>query len=173
MTTNRIFAIDPGSTQSGWLLFEAGKVLDCGVADNHDMLPWIRAGQGAAVLAIEMAESFGQKVWSQVFTTVRWTGRFQQAWRDPDAVRMVTRSQIKLHVVGKRAANDQMIRQALIDTLGAPGTKAKPGPTYGVSSHAWAALAVAVTVAGLHKPTPLEIAAKGRQELAEFGMEAA
>lgn len=143
-----ILAIDPGSTQSGWCLFDGRTVVDSGVHDNHDMLPWIRDGQGADVLALEFAESFGQKVWSQVFTTVRWTGRFQQCWRDPDAVQLVTRAQVKRHLCGaRRAANDTMVRQALIDAIGEPGTKSKPGPTYGVRTHAWAALAVAVTAA--------------------------
>ena len=41
------------------------------------------------------------------------------------------------------------IRQALLDLIGPQGTKKAPGPTYGVRSHEWAALAVAVTVAGL------------------------
>lgn len=163
-----ILAIDPGSTESGWALLIDSKVADSGVAENHDMLPWIRHGQGADILAIEMAESFGQKVWSQVFTTVRWTGRFQQAWSAPEKVQLVTRSQVKLHLIGKRAANDSMIRQALLDLLGEQGTKARPGPTYGVKSHGWAALAVAVTAAaqldpqraplpGLFAPKPVPV----------------
>jgi len=35
----------------------------------------------------------------------------------------------------------------LLDLLGPQGTKAKPGPTYGIKSHSWAALAVAVFAA--------------------------
>lgn len=146
---SRILAIDPGSSESGWVLYEAGRVLDCGVSDNHDMLPWIAAGQGADVLALEMAESFGQKVWSQVFTAVRWTGRFEQAWTGRRPAVFVTRSQVKLCLIGKRAGDDKMIRQALIDLLGERGTKKAPGPTYGVTSHAWAALAVAVAASGM------------------------
>lgn len=142
----RILAIDPGSTESGWVLYADGNVLDSGTADNHDMLPWIRAGQGADLLAIEMAESFGAPVWSQVFTTVRWVGRFQQAWAEPERVVFVTRSQVKMELLGRRAGTDKHIRQALFERVGLPGKKAAPGPTYGVSGDAWAALAVAVTV---------------------------
>ena len=168
MTT--LFAIDPGSSESGWVLYRRGEIIDSGIGDNHDMLPWIRHGQGADKLVIEMAESFGQKVWSQVFTTVRWTGRFQQAWRAPEEVGFITRSQVKMHLCGRRAADDSMIRQALLKRLGPPGTKKAPGPTYGVTSHAWAALAVAVTaerlaqdaalrtLPALAKPSSLEVA---------------
>lgn len=140
-----IFAIDPGTRQSGWVLFDAGRVLDCGVHDNHDLLRWVQAGQGADELAIEMVASYGMSVGRDVFETVRWIGRFQQAWRNPEAVRFVYRQDVKLHLCKSPRANDGNVRQALIDMLGPKGTKRQPGPTYGVSSHAWAALAVAVT----------------------------
>jgi hypothetical protein len=35
------------------------------------------------------------------------------------------------------------VRQALLDKYGAPGTKKAPGLTYGISSHVWAAFALA------------------------------
>jgi hypothetical protein len=145
----RILAIDPGSEKSGWVLYDAGRVVDSGTGDNDDVRRWIRDGQGAALLALEMAESFGAPVWSQVFTTVRWTGRFQEAWSNPDGVILVTRSQVKLELLGRRAGNDVMVRQALLTRVGVPGTKKAPGPTYGVTTPAWAALAVAVTAAAL------------------------
>lgn len=138
-------AIDPGTTESGWVLYDAGKVLDSGVGDNHDVLRWIRAGQGAEVLAIEMIANMGMAVGASTFTTVRWIGRFQQAWREPEAVRFIYRHQVKQHVCGTQQAKDANIRQALIDLLGPQGTKRAPGPLYGVKSHAWAALGVAVT----------------------------
>lgn len=140
-----ILGIDPGTTQSGWVLLDKGRVLDSGVHDNYDVLRWVQAGQDAQVLAVEMIASMGMAVGQTTFETVRWIGRFQQAWREPDAVRLVYRSQVKQHLCGTQRAQDTNIRQALIDLLGAPGTKGKPGPTYGVRSHAWSALAVAVT----------------------------
>jgi hypothetical protein len=76
-----------------------------------------------------------------------WIGRFQEAWRFPSQVRKVYRQQVKLHLCGSPRAKDANIRQALLDKLGPQGTKKAPGPTYGVKSHAWAALAVAVTAA--------------------------
>ncbi|MGH7470493.1 MAG: hypothetical protein ACRENP_21315 [Longimicrobiales bacterium] len=50
-----------------------------------------------------------------------------------------------MHLCKNPKAKDQNIRQALIDLLGAPGTKKNPGPTYGISGDAWSALAIAVT----------------------------
>jgi len=100
-------------------------------------------------LAIEMIASYGMAVGREVFETCVWIGRFQQVWRSPESVRLVYRRDVKLHLCGNPRAKDPNIRQALIDLLGPAGTKKQPGPTYGVKSHAWAALGVAVTVAGL------------------------
>lgn len=112
---------------------------------NHDLLTWVKAGQSAHVLAIENIAGMGMTVGQTTFDTVRWIGRFQQAWHDPEAVRLIFRREVKTCICGNQQAKDGNIRQALIDRLGEPGKKAKPGPTYGVSSHAWSALAVAVT----------------------------
>ena len=156
---SRIFAIDPGTTESGWVLLERGKVADAGVHDNHDLLRWVKAGQGAQLLAIEMIANMGMAVGQTTFDTARWIGRFQQAWVDPEAVALVFRRQVKSYLCGNQQAKDQNIRQALLDIFPATGggerpqigTKSKPGPLYGVTSHAWSALAVAMTVAGTRR----------------------
>ena len=143
----RIFAVDPGTTESGWCLFDSlGKVEDSGVACNHDVLRWIKAGgSGSDVLAIEMIAGMGMTVGQTTFETVRWIGRMQQTWREPESVRLVLRREVKSEICGDQRAKDANIRQALIDRLGEPGIKRRPGPTYGVAGDAWAALAVAVT----------------------------
>lgn len=139
-----ILAIDPGTTESGWCLFDGATVLESGVTPNPTMLESI-SGSAADELAIEMVQSFGMAVGREVFETVRWIGRMQQAWRDPEAVRLVYRRDVKLFLCGSAKAKDPNIRQALIDRLGPVGVKKRPGPLYGVKSHAWSALAVAVT----------------------------
>jgi len=57
---------------------------------------------------------------------------------------------VKLHLCKVSQAKDMHIRQALIDMYGgkdaAIGKKATPGPLYAVKSHAWAALALGITV---------------------------
>ncbi len=141
-----ILAIDPGTTQSGWVLLAHGLVADSGVDSNETVLHRVR-GSMADRLAIEMIASYGMAVGREVFETCVWVGRFQQAWRDPEAVQLVYRQEVKLHLCKSPRAKDANIRQALIDALGPQGTKKAPGPTYGVSSHAWAALGVAVTAA--------------------------
>ena len=142
-----ILTIDPGTTESGWCVFKDSVVRTSGVLDNDELIEWIDGDPDLRgfTLAIEMIASYGMPVGAEVFETCVWIGRFKQAWHTPDAVRLIYRRDVKLHLCGSARAKDGNIRQALIDKLGPQGTKKQPGPTYGVKSHAWAALAVAVT----------------------------
>lgn len=147
-----ILALDPGPTQTGFCVYDGARVIDCGVTPNDDMLRHLQFSQ-AQRLAIEMIASYGMAVGREVFETCVWIGRFQQAWRAPDAVELVYRKDVKMHLCGTPRAKDSNIRQALLDLFPATGggatpqvgTKGKPGPLYGVSSHAWPALGVAIT----------------------------
>jgi hypothetical protein len=138
-----ILAIDPGERESGWCIFD-GSVVASGICGNTELLAGLPA-HSADLLAIEMVSSYGMPVGREVFETVVWIGRFQQAWRCPEDVRLIYRRDVKMHLCASARAKDANIRQALLDAVGPQGVKASPGPTYGVKSHAWAALAVAVT----------------------------
>lgn len=139
-----VLAIDPGTTESGVVLY-GERVISAGQWDNHKLRAALRNFEFAsATIAIEMIESFGMPVGREVFETVLWIGRFMEASGQPNEVRLVYRRDIKLHLCGSPRAKDANIRQALIDRLGAPGTKKKPGPTYGISVHLWSALAIAI-----------------------------
>lgn len=147
-----ILAIDPGTEKSGWVRYEGQRVVDSDVSTNAEILDMIDAG-GFDELAIEMIASYGMAVGREVFETCVWIGRFIECFRDPAAVRLIYRRDVKLHLCGSPKAKDPNIRQALLDMFPRTGggktpqvgTKSMPGPLYGVSSHAWAALAVAVT----------------------------
>jgi hypothetical protein len=146
-------AIDPGTDKSGWCTLAGGAIQQSGVMPNDRMLQAIKH-LAYDQLAIEMIASYGMAVGREVFETCVWIGRFVQASHNPDAVRLVYRRDVKLHLCGTAKAKDPNIRQALLDMFPRTGggktpqvgTKSQPGPLYGVSSHAWAALAVAVTV---------------------------
>lgn len=159
-----ILAIDPGTEQSGWCLYHPERgILGAGVKPNDVMLCEIRHSC-ADMLALEMVASYGMAVGKDVFETVRWIGRFQQAWKRPDDAMLVYRRDVKLHLCNSAKAKDANIRQALLDLFPRTGggktpqvgTKTQPGPLYGVSSHAWSALAVAITAH--HQITEMEVA---------------
>lgn len=144
-----ILAIDPGTTHSGVVWLIDGQVSDSGVFENDDVLSLV-PGWGGGYAAIEMIASYGMAVGKEVFETCVWIGRFKErlAVNGYDT-RLVYRKDVKLHLCGSPRAKDANVRQALIDRWGgkaeAIGNVKKPGPLYGVKSHAWQALGVAVT----------------------------
>lgn len=151
-----ILAIDPGTTESGWALVDGVDVIASGVRSNENTLEYLRylgKPSNGMQLAIEMIASYGMPVGREVFETCVWIGRFVQAWHTPDDVKLVYRKDVKMHFCGTPRAKDANVRQAIIDLYPAVGggkcpqigVKAKPGPLFGVSSHAWPALGVALT----------------------------
>lgn len=142
-----VLAIDPGTTHSGWVLVRNGAPWNSGVMENSEVSTMLR-GTSIIPVAIEMIASYGMAVGKEVFETCVWIGRFIEV-AGQDRVRLVYRKDVKLHLCGSPRAKDANIRQALIDRWGgkavAIGKAKQPGPLYGVKSHAWAALGVAVT----------------------------
>jgi len=144
-----ILGIDPGPTESGWALLNGALVADSGVMCNEEVLTLIaKHSHRGNHLVIEKIASYGMPVGADVFETVYWSGRMAQVYYAAGGAHEVVRIpriDVKMALCQDSRAKDTNIRQALIDLLGPPGVKAAPGPTYGVKSHAWAALAVAVT----------------------------
>lgn len=151
-----LLAIDPGPAESGFVVFSSlhGAVFDCGVMINEELLarrPHLMADQ----LAIEKIEARGMPVGQETLDTAVWVGRFAQAWynRSSSKAKLIYRRDVKRYLCGRLNASDANIRQALIDLFPASGggktpqigIKSNPGPLFRVKSHAWAALAVAVT----------------------------
>lgn len=149
----KILAIDPGTTESGWVKYDTETVMASGVLPNAEILDLLRHTAADHRLAIEMIASYGMPVGREVFETCVWIGRFQQTWHAPAEVELVYRKDVKMHLCGTPRAKDPNVRQALIDLFQPTGggktpqigTKGQPGPLYGVSSHAWPALGVAIT----------------------------
>lgn len=145
-----ILGIDPGTEQSGVVLFEDARVSATHVLPNHDLVLELRGNSlPYNIVAIEMMDSYGMPVGKEVFETLVWIGRFIEAAHGLTVVRK-TRREIKLHLCNNARAKDANIRQVLLDRVGKPGTKKNRGPTYGVTGHCWSALAVAVVVADTH-----------------------
>jgi hypothetical protein len=152
MTT--VLAIDPGSERSAFLAYNGatGGIRAFATVANDELLEQLRAGVSAdvGVVVIEKIESYGMAVGREVFDTVHWSGRFTEAAR-PTAVVQLPRRAVKLAICGDTRAKDANIRQALLDRFGgarAKGTKAAPGPLYGIAGDVWSALAIAITYAG-------------------------
>lgn len=132
------FGIDPGPVTSTAVAFDGQRVTKVLELPPVELALAIEFDQ----VACEWVECFGMAVGKEVFQTVYNIGLLAGCMRD---MRLIPRRDVKLNLCRSSRAKDGNVRQALIDRLGPVGTKKAPGPCYGVSGHAWAALAVAVT----------------------------
>lgn len=169
----KMLAIDPGPRESAYVLYDPsasvlvreddgrlsnvrGKVVSHGIVPNDVLLHILRAVRVAGIdgyttldlAVIEQVASYGAVVSTSIFQTVRWAARFEEAL-DERGVRVdyLGRVPIKVHITGRANTKDSHVNAVLKGRYGgdsAKGTKAKPGPLYGVSRDVWAALAVAV-----------------------------
>lgn len=166
---NTYLAIDPGSEQSGWVVYDSrhNKILNSGFQSNTEIAFSLREGGFTATMeplhhcAIEDIASYGMAVGKEVFRTCKWIGRFSETWYQASGIEPieVERRLIKLHHCHSSRATDANVRQALIDRFGAPGTKSKPGFTYGLKAHTWQAFALSVYAADTENARKLGIVA--------------
>ena len=140
------YGVDPGTTETGWVLWDGVRVLECGIDKNPVFLERLRGHANREAkprFYVEMIASYGMPVGKETFETVLWIGRFVEVW---DILglpwSLCYRIQIKNHHCHSPKAKDSNINQALRDKYGKQGTKKAPGPLYGVKKHIWSALAV-------------------------------
>ncbi len=140
-----LLAIDPGSEESAWMLYDAKEMMFA-KQPNRDVLELVRvrSERPGECCAIEMIASYGMPVGAEVFETCVWIGRFLQVF-GADRVHRITRNAVKNHLCHSSKAKDSNIRQALIDRFGGKQAIKKGGALYGVSGDVWSALAVALT----------------------------
>lgn len=141
--TMKLLALDPGTTHTAALTWctSSESVISSAIFPNEELIKLLEV-PFTDILYIEMVACYGMPVGREVFETVLWIGRFQERWSKESE--LVYRRDIKIHLCNSARAKDGNIRQSLIDRYGEPGTKKAPGKLYGIKSHLWAALAVAV-----------------------------
>jgi hypothetical protein len=161
--TVKILAIDPGPVESAYAIYDTQKhaVIEANKIGNGEVLNALvffkrgeAGGEDEYQLVIEMIAAMGMAVGAEVFETCVWIGRFMQVW-GADRTARIKRGDVKMYLCESMRAKDKNITQAIKDMFPATGggkdpskgTKAKPGPLYGVSKDMWAALGVALTYA--------------------------
>ncbi len=145
----RVLAIDPGPTESACVVWDGYKILFAGDLENCDLISRLSYGRLFDAdfdhLAIELVRGFGIMASDGLFDTCIVTGRFLQAFGESRTT-LIGRKEVAKHICGTSGiSHDKFIREALITRFGAPGTKNAPGLLYGITSHRWAALALALT----------------------------
>lgn len=153
----KVLAVDPGTEQSGWLLWDsrAEKAERFAIETNdavRDALCMLHPNVDE--LVIEEFRSYGMPIGIESLKTVLWCGRFIERWHTLRAGRgagerahLMPRKAVKIHHCGTSRGTDATVWQALVDRFGPPGTKAAPGVLFGIKSHVRSALALAVAFA--------------------------
>jgi hypothetical protein len=160
-----ILCIDPGTTESGVVaIADGGQVLVTEPVQSNEIIlhqmcnNWVPEFD---LLLIEMIASYGMPVGRETFETCVWIGRFVEAFQGK--AEYVYRRDVKLTLCNSMRAKDANVRQAILDRFPPTGggktpqvgTKAKPGPLFGVKSHGWAALAIGLTWLEKQKATAI------------------
>jgi len=155
----RILGIDPGTTETGWCVYDSNteQVLDREKEDNKlfvTRIPDIVCFHKIDVIAYEMVACYGMAVGKSVFETVLWMGRFLQSADGLGCkIERLYRKDVKINLCNSMKAKDSNVRQAILDRFPASGggkvpqvgTKSEPGPLFGVSNDIWSALALCLT----------------------------
>jgi len=159
-----ILAVDPGTYETGLVIYDtdAHHVPSFGIYDNYITEKMIKDISSPTIFAYEMIGHYGtgMSVGKEVFHTCIWIGKFESAWKNSeyfagreDKPYMILNREIRLTLCGTAKAKEKNIRQAVLDRFPATGggacpqkgTKKNPGPLYGMKSHVFSALAVALT----------------------------
>lgn len=148
---------------------KAPTIADGGICPNESIVEMLDDDSWSfGTLAIEMVACYGMPVGESTFETCVWIGRFIEAYGG-DHVKVYRKKKaecesVTMHLCKSSRAKDSNIRQAIIDryepTGGGKipqiGTRAQPGPLYGIKSHLWSALAVGITALETRKPKGVE-----------------
>ena len=148
-----VFAIDVGSAHSGFAILESRTKLHrvpgvqtFGKVGNKELLDIIRAWSTKCVFPIEFPYPKNNVVGYEVFLMTAWVGKMQLTVEQAGAEHFkIFRHREKSVLCHTGSATDAQIRMSVIDSMGGKGTKDNPGPTYGVSSDVWQAIAVGIT----------------------------
>ena len=167
----KILGVDPGTSQTGWVLYNTitHSIEDSGVTENEEFLNSVIETQDYDIIAIERIASYGMPIGTDTIRTIEYIGRYWQKVLDSKKnVRVelfYKKVDINPSICGSNKAKDANIRQAIIDMFPktgggsnpAVGTSKQPGALYGISTHKWAALAVALTCAIKNKLIEVKI----------------
>jgi hypothetical protein len=161
----KVLAIDPGSVESGWLVLSApppARPERFGISPNAELRGELQVGACDLVAIESVPAVYGRSALPALCDAIRWEGRFlERAELAGLRVLLVERARAKALLCRAANADDKDVRAELVRLWGgeerAFGAKASgkgktrgpavPGPLSGVTSHVWAALAVAMYAA--------------------------
>ena len=150
-----VLGIDPGSSKSGWALWEPGRKVhasakdDGGAMYNDRLLHACRTSAGLANIDLVVIERMViyQRSMDTIHDTIVYYGRLIEVLNQRGAeFVLVKRSEVCSHlsIATGKGSRDSKVIETVKHIVGSPGTKSAPGPTYGVTGHSWQALGAAI-----------------------------
>jgi Holliday junction resolvasome RuvABC endonuclease subunit len=158
-----VLGVDTGNVVSGYVLIHvplSGRmsVVEGGVVPNEELLRLLRVvpADAAGVEKIAYMGTPRMGISDSVFDSSELVGKVCLRMEDRDIpVYRLKRKTIFTCLTGKAKSSDKIVSDTLKSRFGQPGTKKDPGRLYGVKSHIWSALAVAVVCTESYLGTPL------------------
>ncbi len=149
----KIIAIDPGTTQSAFVVWDGSFVIAKGLEENEVLLERLSGALSNLILKdmpliIEQIRCYGMAIGATTLDTVFWSGRFYEVWKGER--HLMPRMEVKKHICHNGAAKDGNILQALVDRFAygvrnrGKGTKKEPGFFHGFHDDIWQAMGLAV-----------------------------
>ena len=155
----RIIAIDPGTTHSGYVVFntsdmsftEHGKIKNEDLAERMAILLQTRKQYEQPIERVIIENITPQGVFGKTtIETCKWLGRFDLIAslflrRGAHSYVYINRSTVKKHLLGKvNGMRDTHVRKAVIQRIHPNFSRKNPGPLAGVTKDTWSALALAL-----------------------------
>ena len=142
----RILSIDPGTTESGYVVWDGEQILDMGKIANFEMLDYI-ATKNYDTCIIERIACYGMPMGESTIETIFVSGRmYQVAFEADKRIERVLRKDVKMAICGQTRAKDSNIIQALKDRF-EPNLELHKKPTgilKGLKKDIWQAFALSV-----------------------------
>ena len=141
-----ILAMDPGTNKSALIAWDGANMIYRATPANetilNELLPlWIMDTQILVIEDIVYANDAGR----ELFTTVRWTGRFEQQWLFLGGKTIyVPRSTVKTHICGKGTVKDSNVNFALRERFAGGQKVTRASILWKMEEHEKQALALAV-----------------------------
>jgi Holliday junction resolvasome RuvABC endonuclease subunit len=161
-----IVGIDPGPERSGFVivtpdLLEPGRLpslLDADAAIRNDLVLEKLAPLRGVTVCCEVMNNIRATAGIDTFETCYWIGEFRAACKAHELPwEPIMQSDVKKAMIGTRNGKPALVRREIIRRYSygiddpkraarvAIGSQTRQGPLYGVSDHAWMALAVTLT----------------------------
>lgn len=161
-----LLCVDPGTYSSGIIILKSKNkeiIYYNKAINNETLIDKINKNSEQEkykfdYLIFEMISNYGMPMGDDTIQTILMIGRIIEAAGKKNC-RKILRQTIKSEICHNPKAEDSNVRQAIIDMYPRTGsgkvpqigTKKFPGPLYGITSHAWSALAVGLAWISINK----------------------